>query len=113
MRRVIRSRVPRSAVSMALLMGSALWGIGFWEYYATSALQSDWSGTPLLWMLIIMVTPAICFATGLILFDARKYSRLSRLEWCALLVASCPVTLGTLLAAWAVKVLFSMSGLGV
>jgi hypothetical protein len=53
-------------------MGSALWGVGFWQYCATSALQSDWSGTPLFWMLIIMVTPAICFATGLILFDARK-----------------------------------------
>jgi 1,4-dihydroxy-2-naphthoate octaprenyltransferase len=38
---------------------------------------------------------------------------LSRLDWCALLAALFPVTFGTLLAVWAVKVLFSMSGLGI
>jgi hypothetical protein len=113
MHSVIPNRVPQSALSVALLIGSALWGVGFCEYYATSALKNDWSGTPLFWMLIIMVTPAICFATGLILVDAGKHSRLSRLDWCALLAALFPVTFGTLLAVWAVKVLFSMSGLGI
>jgi 1,4-dihydroxy-2-naphthoate octaprenyltransferase len=63
-------------------------------------------------MLIVMVTPAVCFAIGMILVDTRKHSRFSRLDWCALLAALFPVTLGTLLAVWAVRVLFSMSGIG-
>jgi hypothetical protein len=68
--------------------------------------QSDCFGTPLLWMLILMVSPPVCFATGLILFEARKYSGLSRLDRCALSLALFPITLGTLLAAWATKVFF-------
>jgi hypothetical protein len=67
----------------------------------------------LVWMLIVMVVPAICFAIGMILLDARKRARFSRLDWCALLAGVFPVTLGTLLSVWAVKVLFSMSGVGV
>jgi len=51
-------------------------------------------------MLIVMVTPAVCFAIGMILVDTRKHSRFSRLDWCALLAALFPVTLGTLLAVW-------------
>jgi len=60
-----------------------------------------------------MVAPAICFAGGLMLVDARKHSRFSRLDWCALVGAFCPVTLGTLLAVRAVKVLFSLRGEGI
>ena len=64
-------------------------------------------------MLIVMVTPAICFALGMILVDTRKRARFPRLDWCALLAGVFPVTLGTFLAVWAVKVLFSMSGVNV
>ncbi len=113
MHNLICKRIPQSAVSFALLFTSALWCVGAFEYYATSGLRNNWSATPLLWMLIVMVTPAICFAAALILVDTHKRSRLSRLGWCALGAASFPVTLGTLLAFWSVKVLFTMSGSGV
>ena len=49
----------------------------------------------------------------MILVDTRKHSRFSRLVWGALLAASLSVSLGTLLAVWAVKVLFSMSGVSI
>ena len=64
-------------------------------------------------MLMVMVTPAICFCIGIILVDTRKHSRFSRLAWGALLAGLLPVSLGTLLAVWAVKVLFSMSGVSI
>jgi succinate dehydrogenase/fumarate reductase cytochrome b subunit len=107
MHRFTRNRVSQSALSVALLIGSALWSVGSVEYYATSAFKKDWSATPLFWILVVLVTPAICFGIGIILVDARKRSRFSRLDWCAIVVALFPVTLGTLLAGWAVKVLFS------
>jgi len=61
-------------------------------------------------MLIVLVSPAISFAIGLILVDARKHSAFTRLEWVALITGLLPVSLGTLLAMWAVRVLLSMSG---
>jgi hypothetical protein len=109
---VVRSRVSPSAVSIALLLCSAVWLVGACAYFATSAFKNHGLATPLSCMLIVMVTPAICFASGMILVDARKHSQFSRLEWCALGAAFFPVTFGTLLAVWAVKVLFSMSGVG-
>ena len=109
----IRNQVSQSALSVALLIGSALWFVGCLEYCATSALRNDWSATPLAWVLIVMVIPALCFAIGVILVDRRKRTRFSRLDWCALMAGVFPVTLGTFLAVWAVKVLLSMSGVGV
>ena len=62
-------------------------------------------------MLAVIVTPAVCFAGGMIMFGARKDSRFTVIEWWALVAIFLPVTLGTLLSVWAVKVLFEMSGL--
>jgi hypothetical protein len=107
---VVRDRVSLSAVSIALLICSAVWFVGACVYYAASAFKNDWSATPLFWMLILMVAPVICFSSGMILVNARKHSRFSQLEWCALVAAFFPITLGTLLALWAVKILFLMSG---
>jgi len=65
----------------------------------------------LLWMLVVVVTPAVCFAGGLILVSARKDSRFTVVEWWALAAIFLPVTVGTVLSVWVVKVLFGMSGL--
>lgn len=73
-------------------------------------MTSNGSAAPLGSMLIVLVTPAICFASGMILVNARDHSSFSRLERCALATACIPVTLGTLLAAWTVKEGFSLSG---
>jgi hypothetical protein len=110
---LVRNRISLSAVSIALLICSAVWFASACAYYATSAFKNDWSATPLPWILIMMVTPAVSFGTGMILVDARKHSQFSLLEWCALAAGFFPVTLGTLLTVWAVKVLFRMSGVGV
>ena len=110
---VIRNRLSSLAVSVALLIGSGLWCLAVGACYATSGFRDDWSATPLFRMLMVMVTPAICFGGGIILRDARKQSRFSRLEWCALAAAFFPVTLGTLLVVWVVRALFWMSGVGI
>lgn len=107
---VIHNKIPMPALSVALLIFSVVWFASAGVWYATSAFKNDWSATPLFWMLILMVTPAICFSSVLILVDHRKHSPFSRLAQFALGAAFFPVTLGTVLAVWAVKVLFAMSG---
>jgi hypothetical protein len=85
---------------------SGLWLASISEYYATSALKSDWSATPLFWVQILMITPAVCFAICIVLVETRKQARFSRLVWCALVAALLPVSLGTVLAIGAVKFCF-------
>jgi hypothetical protein len=106
-----RKRISTTAVSIAMIICSGIWQVSACVYYSTSGFGSDWSATPLLWMLAVMVTPAVCFAGGMILFEARKQSRFTVIEWWALAAILLPVTVGTLLSVWAVKVLFGMSGL--
>src|SRR3569833_307801 len=107
---ILRGRVSTSALSIALIACSALWHLSACIYFATSGFRSDWSATPLLWMLTVPVTPAICFAGGLVLVDARKRCQLGKIEWWALAAALLPVTLGSFLSFWAVRVLLTMSG---
>ena len=105
---VLRNRVSRP-VSVTLIVCSGLWLAAACEYYATSRLKVDWSATPLLWMLTVEIAPAI-FAGCMILVEQRKQQPFGLIEWWALAAAFLPVTLGTLLSVWAVKVLLSMSG---
>lgn len=112
-RGAVRYEISTSAVSIGLLICSAGWLAGVRVYYVTSGFKSDWSATPLFWMLIVTVAPAICFSGVLILLDQERRSRLSPLDCCALAAASLPITLGTVLAFWAVKGLLSMSGVGI
>ncbi|MBI3413802.1 MAG: hypothetical protein HY043_00560 [Verrucomicrobia bacterium] len=105
-----RHRVSTSALSIALLVCSGLWLLAACEYHATSGFKADWSATPLFWMLAVVLTPAICFTGGIILFDQRRQRSFGLIEWWALLAAFLPVTLGTLLSVWAVRTLFLMSG---
>ncbi len=109
---IIRNQISTSALSMALITCSALWLAAACEYYATSGLRVDWSATPLLWMLTVVLTPAICFVGVMILVDKRRHKQkpFTLMEWWALAAAFLPVTLGSLLSVWAVKVLFLMSG---
>ena len=107
---ILRGRVSTSALSLALIACSALWHLSACIYFATSGFRSDWSATPLLWMLTVTLTPAICFAGGMILVDARKRWQFAMIEWWALAATLLPVTLGSLLSFWAVRVLFTMSG---
>lgn len=95
------------ALSIALVASSALWLVSAGVFYANN-LAADWSRAPLLWMLMLMITPPICFAVGIDLVNTRKQSRLSRFDWCALAAGVLPVTLGSFLA---VKIGGSINGL--
>jgi hypothetical protein len=53
-----------------------------------------------------MVAPAVCFSFSTVLLNTRQHSQISRLDRCALVAAAFPITLGSLLAVWAFKVLF-------
>jgi cytochrome bd-type quinol oxidase subunit 2 len=108
---ILRNQVSRAALSVALIVCSGLWLVAACEYYAVSGFKVDWSATPLFWMLTVVVTPAICFAGCMILVDQRKERPFGLMEWWALVAAFLPVTLGTLLSVWAVKVLLLMRGL--
>jgi len=108
---IFRNQVSGAALSVALIVCSGLWHVAACDYFATSGFKVDWSATPLFWMLTVVITPAICFAGCTILVDWRKQRQLARIEWWALAAAFVPVTLGTLLSVWAVKVLLLMSGL--
>src|SRR5580692_6045017 len=99
-------RISPWALSLALLIGSAVWLVAAGACYAASGSKDGWSGTPLFWMLTLIVTPSICFAFGVVLVNARLESRLSWFDWCALVAAFLPVTLGSFLAALSVKVMF-------
>ncbi len=109
---IIRNRISASVLSIALIAFSGLWLVAACEYYATSGLRVDWSATPLLWMLAVVLTPAICFSGCMILVDRCKQNpqQMTPMELWALAAAFLPVTLGSLLSVWAVRVLFSMSG---
>lgn len=109
---IVRNQISTSVLSIALITCSGLWLAAACEYYATSGLRVDWSATPLLWMLTVVLTPAICFVGCMILVDKRKHKQqqFTPMEWWALAAAFLPVTMGSLLSVWAVKVLFSMSG---
>jgi uncharacterized membrane protein len=74
--------------------------------YAPSAFKDHWAATPLFWMLVAMVTPSICFGIGFVLVNTCQQSQLSWFDRCALVAAFFPVTLGSLLAIWVVKVFF-------
>jgi hypothetical protein len=99
---LIRYGVSRSALSVALLVCSAAWFVGSYSCYKTIAFKGDWSATPIFWLLILLMTPAICFATCIVLVGAHRHSGFSRFDWSALLAAFFPVTLGTLLAGWVI-----------
>ncbi len=105
-----KQAVPASALSITLLGFSALWLAAACEYFATTGLKVDWSATPLPWMLAVVLTPALCFACGLILADQHRRRPPALVERWAMVAAFLPVTAGTLLSVWAVRVLFSMSG---
>lgn len=103
---------PLGALSGTLLVCSAAWLVSACVYGATSAFQRDWSATPSFWMLLVMITPPICFTFGGLLLKARPRSQFSWVDRCALGAAFFPVTLGTLLTFWIVRVMFLMIGLG-
>ena len=100
------SRISPSALSVALVVCSFVWLFGVWRCHATAGSQKDWRGAPILWLLILMLTPAICFALAVVLANARQPARFSRWDTCALLAALFPVTLGSWLAILAVKTWF-------
>jgi hypothetical protein len=108
---VFRNQVSGAALSVALIVFSGMWHVASCACYATSGFTVDWSATSLFWLLTVVISPAICFAGCMILVDWRKQRQLAPIEWWALAAAFVPVTLGTLLSAWAMKVLLLMSGL--
>ncbi len=110
MQAITNNRTPRSALSIGLLVCSAVWFVGVGAWYATSASKDGWSETPLFWMLILTVTPVMCIIGGVALVIARRQSRFTWFDWCALGAASIAVVLGCLLVT---MVMGSMHAMGI
>lgn len=107
--RVIRNEATVTGVSVSLVLFSSLWLASACEYYATSGLRLNWSATPLPWILAAVVTPAICFGGCILLLDWSRRRKSSPMEIWALSAAFLPVTLGSLLSVWIIRVLFTMA----
>lgn len=102
-----------SITAALTILCSLVWLVAACDYYATSGLGLDWSATPKLWVMAVVICPAVCFTGCMILFDARrrKQRSLSLLEFWGLIAAFIPVTVGSLLSVWAVRALFHMCGI--
>ena len=100
------TQVPQWTLSVALLIGSVIWLAAACVCSAPGAFKDHWAATPLFWMLILMVTPSVCFSIAVVLANTRQHRSLPWFDRCALAAAFLPVTLGSLLAIWAVKVFF-------
>ncbi len=107
-----RSELSLPALSLALLMCSAAWFLAAFVYCSTTGFIPDWSSTPLVWMLLLMIAPPVCFSLVLLLVNTYRQAPVPRFCRCALLAAALPVTVGTMLTVWAVIGLFSMAGIG-
>jgi hypothetical protein len=110
MRTLDRSRVSSSALSVALLVCSAVWFIGACAWYANSDSKDGWSSTPLLWILILTVTPLLCLIGTAALVIARRQARFTWFEWCAFFAGGVAVIVGGWLM---LMVLSSMRAMGI
>jgi hypothetical protein len=97
-------------IASVLLACSILWFVGAAVWYATSASKDGWSATPLPWMLILTFTPALCVIYSVILVIARRGSRFTAFDYCALSAAFVAIVFGSLLVF---MVLSSMHGMGI
>ena len=104
----IHNRISPLALSVTLLICSALWFVSACEWYAHSCSKDGWSETPLLWMQVLAAAPIVCVIGGVALVIARRQSRLTWFDWCVLLVAFTIVVLSGFLAF---MVLDSMQGM--
>jgi len=83
-----RNCISPIVFSGALLICSVAWCAGVFAWYLTGLHSKDgWSGTPLIWMLILCLSPAICCVSGYALVRIRKQSggQFTGLDCCALL----------------------------
>ncbi len=92
-----RHQVSPQAISIALLIFSAVWFAGAGAWFVQSDSKDGWSATPLLWMLILMITPVPCLIGVIALIRARQGTRLTGLDRSALVAAFPVVILGALL----------------
>jgi hypothetical protein len=97
-------------IAGVLLACAVLWFVGAAAWYATSASKDGWSATPLPWMLVLTFTPALCVIYSIMLVVARRQSRFTVFDYCALSAALVAIVLGSLLVF---MVLSSMRGMGI
>ena len=89
-------RVSPKASAVGLLVCAVATFAGMLAWYVNSHTKDGWSSTPLLWMLVLLVCPILCAALGVALVLARERtgSRLSPIDWCALIAGAIAVLLG-------------------
>lgn len=105
MRHLSANRVPHASLTVPLLLCSAAWFAALSACFARGAFQGNWSSVPLGCLLVLTITPAVSFGLGMIVFDGRNTAPLSVFVRFTLAAASVPVTLGTVVAVWALKTL--------
>jgi hypothetical protein len=108
-----RNQVSTFALSLALLVCSAVWFADFFLWYFTQRQSKDgWSDTPLAGMLALCLIPLACIVAGFLLVQARRQceERLTLLDRCALCIGIMAVGHFSWLFA---EVLMSMHAMGI
>jgi hypothetical protein len=87
-----------------------VWFIGALFWFANSNSKDGWSTTPLVWMLVLTLSPVFCLVSGIALLGAARRPRLTWLHWCALIAGAVAVTIGGWLI---IAVIGSLRGMGI
>jgi hypothetical protein len=99
-----------SRASLTLLSSSVIWFVGALALIAHSDSKDGWSTTPLPWMVVLAVTPVLCFVSGVAFLWSQHRSRLTWLHWIALVAGAITIVAGGLLM---IAVLGSLRGMGI
>jgi hypothetical protein len=87
---VIHHRVSPGTLASGVLVCAAVWCAAAWAWRADNA----WASAPLFWMALLVVGPVLTGAGGAALVQARRPSRFTPLDWCALAAALVTFLLG-------------------
>jgi hypothetical protein len=94
-----------------LLLCSLLWGIGILVIMSFADASTDgWCSTPLLWLLVLAMTPVACIIVGIALVVEHRELRFGWFDWLRLALASVAVLFGGMLIFIIVD---SMHGMGI
>lgn len=101
---------PALRASVTLFGSALIWFVGACVWFANSNSKDGWSTTPLLWMLVLTVTPVLCILSGVAVIVTCSRSRFMWFHRIALLAGAVAVTVGGWLI---IGVLGSLRGMGI